>query len=148
MIVGSCAIRVAALRRSLGRSIAASSASVNESAEVAVRSSSIAWARPALASIKRFDVRRERAFRELLVKRVELLARRQLALEQEVRDLFVRRVRREVRDVVAAVHEDPLVGIDRADRRLGNDDSGQLDGLLGRHRQPPISASVRGGGPM
>src|SRR5260221_497095 len=44
----------------------------------------------------------------------QLLAVRQLALQQEVADLLVGRVRGQVGDVVAAVHEDPLLAVDRA----------------------------------
>ena len=48
---------------------------------------------------------------------------RQIALEQEEGDLFVGRLLGEVGDVVAAVHEDAALRIDRADGRLGDDDT-------------------------
>ena len=51
-------------------------------------------------------------------------------MQEQVGRLLVRRVLGEVRDVVAAVHEDPGVGIDRRDRRLRDDDAGELNRLL------------------
>ncbi len=72
---------------------------------------------------------------ELGVERTQLVARRQVALEQQERDLLVGRVLRELGDVEAAVHEHALVGVDRADARLGDGDTGERNGLLGgRHR--------------
>ena len=75
--------------------------------------------------------RRQRAgFGELLLERLELVGRRQLALEQQVCDLFVARVLGKLGDVVAAVHEHARIRIDRADARLGDRDAGERDGLL------------------
>ena len=70
---------------------------------------------------------------------------RQVALEQEVGDLLVGRVLRELDDVVAAIHEDPAIRVDRADARLGDADAGQRDGLLrAGHRAEPYPERCSG----
>ena len=52
---------------------------------------------------------------------VELRLRRQLAVDQQVRDLEVGRLLGELLDRVAAVLEDALVAVDEGDRRLRHD---------------------------
>ena len=81
--------------------------------------------------------RRQRTrVRQLLLERLQLVAGRQLALEQQVRDLLVARVLGELGDVVAAVHEHAGIRIDRADARLGDRDAGERDGLLRPWHRP------------
>jgi hypothetical protein len=81
----------------------------------------------------RLDARRQLSRRQLPPERRQLRGRRELALEQEVGRLLVGGVLGEIVDVVAAVHEDSALRVDRAELRLGHGDARQLDGLL-RHR--------------
>ena len=76
---------------------------------------------------ERARVARQLTLRELFLEGAQLLLARQLALEQEVRDLLVGRMLGEIGDVVAAVAEDAVLGVDRADGRLGDRDSGERD---------------------
>ena len=59
----------------------------------------------------------ERVDRDLVGPLVELGLRRQLAVDQQVGDLEVGRLLRELLDRVAAVLEDPVVAVDVGDRR-------------------------------
>src|SRR5204862_5924171 len=54
---------------------------------------------------------------------VELLLRRQLAVERQEADLFVRGVLGEVADVIAAVDENAVLAVDRAQPAASDDDA-------------------------
>ena len=58
----------------------------------------------------------ERVVRDLVVPGVELRRRRQLAVDEEIRDLDVRRVRGEVLDRVAPIPQDAVVAVELGDR--------------------------------
>ena len=82
------------------------------------------WCRLAGGAVDQLGGRgREVTLGELALEGREPLRRRQLTVEQQQRGFLVRRMLGEVGDVVAAVHEDSLVRVDRRDRRLGDDDA-------------------------
>jgi hypothetical protein len=75
-------------------------------------------------------VRRQLPLGQPLLERGQLLGRRQVTLEQKERDLLVRRMLREIGDVVAAVTKDPLLRVDGAERRLGDHHARERDRFL------------------
>ena len=70
----------------------------------------------------------------------QLAFRRQVSEQQQVRDLFERRVLREVMDVVAAIGEPPRLALDVAEHGLADDDAFET-GIDHRGRHDPIGFS-------